>query len=44
LRELYRTAPPPPPKAKIYKEPLEATKLTELSLIVNTGGVYNPED
>jgi len=44
LRELYRAAPPPPPKQKIYKEPLEATKLTELSLVVNTGGVYNPED
>lgn len=42
LRELLRSvpiAPPPPPP----KEPLTATKLQELSLIMNTGGVYKPE-
>src|SRR3989338_7134968 len=44
LRFFVREEPPPPPKARIKKEPLAATKLTELSLIVNAGGVYNPED
>lgn len=44
LRVLFKREPPPPPKAKIRKEELAETKLTELSLIVNTGGVYNPED
>ena len=38
-------APPPPkivPTPK--KEPLSTTKLAELTLVVNTGGVYRPED
>lgn len=43
LRELMKTAPPPPPKLKLRKERLTANKLSELSLVVNTGGVYNPE-
>lgn len=43
LLEFVRVAPPAPPKPHIKKEPIAATKLTELSLIVNTGGVYNPE-
>jgi hypothetical protein len=43
LLEYVRTAPPPPPPARIRKDPLAATKLTELSLVVNTGGVYNPD-
>src|SRR5688572_21763742 len=44
LRAIITTPPPPPPPARIRKDPLAATKLTELSLVVNTGGVYNPED
>lgn len=32
--------PPPPPK----KAPIEASRLSELSLVVNTGGVYRPEE
>ena len=44
LRIIYKQEPPAPPKARIKKDPLAETKLTELSLIVNTGGVYNPED
>jgi hypothetical protein len=44
LRAILHAPPPPPPKARIHKEPLAATKLTELSLVVNTGGTYNPED
>ena len=43
LREIIKAPPPPPPVVRIRKEPLAATKLTELSLIVNTGGVYNPD-
>ncbi|HTK04008.1 MAG TPA: PrgI family protein [Candidatus Eisenbacteria bacterium] len=44
LMDIIKKPPPPPPVARIRKEPLAATKLTELSLVVNTGGVYNPED
>lgn len=44
LLDIIRTPPPPPPPKRIRKDPLAATKLTELSLVVNTGGVYNPED
>jgi hypothetical protein len=44
LRELVHAKPPPPPKPKIIKEPLAATKLSEVSLVVNTGGVFNPEE
>jgi hypothetical protein len=41
---LVRRPPPPPPKARIKKESFTASKLMEISLVVNTGGVYNPED
>lgn len=34
-------APPPPPVAK---SPIERGRLSELTLVVNTGGSYNPED
>lgn len=44
LLDIIKRPPPPPPPPRIRKEPLAATKLTELSLVVNTGGVYNPED
>ncbi len=43
LREIIKAPPPAPPVVRIRKEPLAATKLTELSLVVNTGGVYNPD-
>lgn len=43
LRAIVRILPPPPPPPRIRKAPLAATKLTELTLIVNTGGVYNPD-
>lgn len=35
---------PPPPPSKIYKEAPTTSRLSELALIVNTGGVYHPED
>ncbi len=34
-------APPPPP---VVKSPIEKGRLAELTLVVNTGGSYNPED
>ncbi len=34
--------PPPPPKP--YKEAPTTSRLSELALQVNTGGVYNPEE
>ena len=44
LQTLVKQPPPPPPKVRIKKEVLATTKLTELTLVVNTGGGYNPED
>lgn len=41
FRRIITVPPPPPP---IRKEPLSTSKLSELTLIVNTGGVYRPED
>ena len=38
-----QSAPPPPPKAEISKERPEASHLSDLALLVNTGGVYKPE-
>jgi len=35
-------APPPPPPPR--KAPVTASRLHELSLVVNTGGVYKPEE
>lgn len=35
-------SPPPPPK--VYKEAPTTSRLNELALVVNTGGVYKPED
>ncbi len=34
-------APPPPPAVK---SPIEKGRLSELTLVVNTGGSYNPEN
>lgn len=44
IRELAITPPPPPPSPRIRKEALVARKLSDLSLVVNTGGIYNPEE
>ncbi len=44
LREFAFEKPLAPPPAKIRKEALTTSKLNEVSLIVNTGGVYRPEE
>ena len=43
LREFMRTIPEKGPPAPPVKEMLTTSKLQELSLIMNTGGVYKPE-
>lgn len=41
---LSKVEVPPPPPPKIYKEAPTTSRLSELSLVVNTGGVYKPEE
>ena len=40
IKKEEEAPPPPPPK----KAQLERSRLTEVSLVVNTGGVYQPEE
>lgn len=42
LRDLLREEPEPPPSVLPTKEFLTTSKLQELALVVNTGGVYRP--
>jgi hypothetical protein len=44
VRFFMNELPPPPPPPRIRKEPLAETRLSELSLVVNTGGLYNPDE
>lgn len=43
VREYVRQVPEKPPPPPPHKEAPTATKLQEVSLVVNTGGVYRPE-
>ena len=43
LQHILKEPPPPPPKPKVVKQAIEESRLSELTLIVNTGGVYTPE-
>lgn len=43
LKASAASAPPPPPKVEASKERPTASKLSDLALLVNTGGVYRPE-
>ena len=43
VRRFLREVPPAPPPAPPTKAPIESTRLQELALVVNTGGVYRPE-
>ena len=44
LRLYMQTVLPPPPPEKPKKEPLMQSRLAELSLLVDTGGVYTAEE
>lgn len=44
LREYIKVEPPPPPVPKPYKEAPTTSRLSELTLVVNTGGAYRPEE
>lgn len=44
LREYIKIEPPPPPPQKPYKEAPTTSRLSELTLVVNTGGAYHPEE
>ncbi len=41
---LSKVEPPPPAPRRVYKEAPTTSRLSELALMVNTGGVYNPEE
>ena len=42
IKELLRVEIAPPPIPKPKKEKLAATRISELTLVLNTGGAYNP--
>lgn len=44
IRERMNTKAPPPPPAPYRKPPLSGSHLRDLSLVVNTGGVYLPDE
>ena len=44
LRLLMAAAPVAPPKIVETKESASTSRLQELTLVANTGGVYNPDD
>jgi hypothetical protein len=44
LRAIMSAAPPPPKKSEPVKEDITTSRLQELTLVANTGGVYNPDD
>jgi hypothetical protein len=45
LKAMMKTEETPAPTPQVPKKaPLERSRLSELSLVVNTGGSYNPED
>jgi hypothetical protein len=44
LKIYMKQAPPELPKVQPRKEPISVSRLNELSLVVNTGGIYKPEE
>lgn len=44
MRALLAAPPVAPPKLEPIKEAVSTSRLQELTLVANTGGVYNPED
>jgi hypothetical protein len=43
LKAIVVAPPPPPPRKRIIKERVATSRLSELSLTLNTGGVYDPD-
>lgn len=43
IKQLMKQPPPPKAKPRIEKAPMAASRLAELTLVVNTGGVYDPD-
>lgn len=44
VRQFMKTEEAPAASVHVAKAPATASRLAELTLIVNTGGVYNPDD
>ncbi len=44
LREYLKEVPPPVSIKFVHKAPLSTSRLQELTLVVNTGGVYKPDE
>lgn len=44
LKEIITAPPPAAPPKRLIKERVATSKLSELTLVVNTGGVYNPDE
>lgn len=44
LRTYMKEIAPPPPLVIPRKAPVSTSRLSELTLVVNTGGVYQPEE
>lgn len=44
LKVFMKQTPPEPPKVSVRKTPVSVSRLNELSLVVNTGGIYRPEE
>lgn len=44
LKARIKKQAPPPPPPRFTKPPLSGSRLRDLSLVVNTGGVYVPDD
>jgi acyl-coenzyme A synthetase/AMP-(fatty) acid ligase len=44
IRVLMAAPPVVPAKIEVTKEAVSTSRLQELTLVANTGGVYNPED
>lgn len=43
LKAIISAPPPPPPPTRVRKERVASSRLSELTLTLNTGGVYDPD-
>jgi hypothetical protein len=44
LKQIITAPPPPPPQKRRLKARVSTSRLSELTLVVNTGGVYDPDE